>query len=103
MRPGVQTMISAPFFISAIWSFIGEPPYAQTACTYESDKESRERDDETHSKTEDTKERLTLPMDLHGQLAGRGHDDCNRTLHLIEWSLVLDVPEHGKKEGDRLA
>jgi hypothetical protein len=31
MRPGVQTIISAPFFMSAIWSLIGEPPYAQTA------------------------------------------------------------------------
>ena len=31
MWPGVQTIVSAPFFMSTIWSLISEPPYAQTA------------------------------------------------------------------------
>lgn len=32
IRPGVQTTSSAPFFISAICSEMGDPPYAHMAC-----------------------------------------------------------------------
>ncbi len=76
-------MISAPFFISAIWSLIGEPPYAQTAWREGLGVVQSKQNNDTHAKTEDAEEGLTLPVNLHCELASWGHDNGNRALHLL--------------------
>ena len=96
MRPGVQTTISAPFFISAIWSLIGEPPYAQTAYRMPGQPERLGDARQTYPEIEDLQEGLTFSVDLSGQLSSRGHDDGHGALHLFQRALVFDVSEEGK-------
>ena len=50
----------------------------------------------THAKAQNAKEGLTLPMDLYGELASGCHDHGDWTLHLLQGSLIFDMPEHGK-------
>jgi hypothetical protein len=39
-------------------------------------------------------------MDLNREFASGSHDDCDWTFHLLERTLVFNVPEHGQKESD---
>ena len=57
----------------------------------------------THSETQHFQERLTFSVNLYSQLASRRHDKRNRPLHLLERTLVFDVSEERKKEGNRLS
>ena len=59
-----------------------------------------ECNEKTHTEIENTQEGLTLPMNLHCELARWGHHYRNGTLHLLKRTLVLDVSEHGKQECD---
>ena len=57
----------------------------------------------THAKAQNAKEGLTLPMDLYGELASGCHDHGDWTLHLLQGSLIFDMPEHGKQESNGFA
>ena len=103
IRPGVQTTISAPFFISAIWSLIGEPPYAHTAYSIEVRNATGIISDErTNPQIQRFQERLAIAVNLDSKFARRRHDDSNRSFHRLERSLVLDLSKHRQEESDRL-
>ena len=105
MRPGVHTMISAPRFRSAIWSFIGAPPYAHTACICpQTDATPRSVGEHVHTSTrcpslvptthgemEHFRKLAALVVDLQGELAGWREDEPDRPITVFQWRLVLDV------------
>jgi hypothetical protein len=96
-------MISAPFFSSAIWSLIGEPPYAHTACDARLRVTNTVSNDETHPQVHNFQKRLTIPMYLYSQLSGGCHDNGNRSFHLLQRTLVFDVTKHREQECNSLA
>jgi hypothetical protein len=53
-----------------------------------------------YPKIQDLQKRLALPVDLNSEFASGSHDDCDWTFHLLERTLVFDVPEHRQKESD---
>ena len=47
-------------------------------------------------------ERFAIAVNLDSEFARWRHDDCNRSFHRLERSLVLDLSKHRQEESDRL-